>query len=103
MRFNEMFTEAPVMPAPTAQPVAQKPGIVDKTLSGAAKVAGAIDTGANAIRTVQDKLKNFGSQQRDPFAAVSKVQLKPALDNIIAGKQLTPQDLSIIKKFASSL
>lgn len=103
MRFTEILTEAPVPPQPQGQPApVAKPSIVDKTLSGAAKVAGAIDTGANAIRSVQDKIKNFGGQSRDPFASVGKPQLKAALDNVVAGKQLTPQELSIIKKFAGS-
>ena len=100
MRFTEILTEAPVQPQP--QPAAQKPGLLDKTLSGAAKFAGAVDAGADTIRSVQKKLKNFGGE-KDPFAAVSKVQLRPVLDNVIAGKQLTPQDLATLKKFADSL
>ena len=103
MRFNEILSEAPVAAAqPAAPAVAPKPGIVDKTLSGAAKVAGAIDAGAGAIRSVQNKLKNFGGE-RDPFSAVSKNQLKSILSNVIAGKQLTPQDIATLTKFSNSL
>ena len=100
MRLNELLIEEPVQPAQPGQPA--KPSFMDKTLSGAAKVAGAIDSTTNFAKGVQDKIKNLGSTP-DPFSIISKQQVRSMLNKIIKQEQLTPQEIADLRKFNENL
>jgi len=100
MRLNELLIEEPVQPAQSGQPA--KSSFMDKTLSGAAKVAGAIDSTTNFAKGVQDKIKNLGSTP-DPFSIISKQQVRSMLNKIIKQEQLTPQEIADLRKFNENL
>jgi hypothetical protein len=100
MRLNELLIEEPVQPAQPGQPA--KPSFMDKTLSGAAKVAGAIDSTTNFAKGVQDKIKNLGSAP-DLFTDVNKQQVRSILNKIIRQEQLTPQEIADLRKFNQNL
>jgi hypothetical protein len=100
MRLNELLVEEPVQPVQPAQPA--KPSFMDKAISGAAKVAGAIDSTTNFAKGVQDKIKSLGSAP-DPFEVVSKQQVRSILNKIIKQEQLTPQEIADLRKFNQNL
>jgi methionyl-tRNA formyltransferase len=100
MRLNELLIEEPVQPAQPGQPA--KPSFMDKTLSGAAKVAGAIDSTTNFAKGVQNKIKGLGSAP-DLFTDVSKQQVRSILNKIIKQEQLTPQEIADLRKFNQNL
>jgi hypothetical protein len=100
MRLNELLVEEPVQPAQPAQPA--NPSFMDKALSGAAKVAGAIDSTTNFAKGVQNKIKSLGSAS-DPFEVVSKQQVRSILNKIIKQEQLTPQEIADLRKFNENL
>lgn len=97
MRLHDLLVEEPVQPG---QPV--KPSFMDKALSGAAKVAGAIDSTTSFAKGVQNKIKGLGSAP-DLFTDVSKQQVRSILNKIIKQEQLTPQEIADLRKFNQNL
>lgn len=94
MKLQELI-ENPVAPAqPAAAPIA------NKGISGAQKVAGAIDT----IGSIAGKINKVTSGGGDrALSGVNTSQLKAALSNVLNKKQLTPKDIEVITQAYKTL
>jgi hypothetical protein len=98
MKLQELI-ENPVAPT---QPAAAAPAAPagNKFISGAQKVAGAID----AIGGVAGKINNAsGSTGGRELVGVNKGQLKNALSNVLNKKELTQQDIAVITQAYKTL
>ena len=98
MKLQELI-ENPVAPA---QPAATTPAPSgNKFISGAEKVAGAIDT----IGGIAGKINKFasGGRENNVLAGVNTEQLKIALSKVVNKKPLTPQDIAIITQAYKTL
>jgi hypothetical protein len=98
MKLQELI-ENPVVPA---QPAATAPAPAEnKFISGAQKVAGAVDT----VGSIAGKINKIASGRNSggALSGVNTGQLKIALSNVLNKKALTRQDLEVITQTFKNL